>query len=166
MTTSHDDPAGNTGHTRPDIREKASEAAAAARDHAAERADSAKNSVAREVDDVASALRTAADQLRSGTPQARTFGRMAEGLADASESLRDKDLVEMTHELNDFARRNPLAFLGGAALLGFAATRFARATAANDDSEMPETTAPPPAPASSAATPSVSGVPSDMGGPR
>ncbi len=92
-------------------------------------AKSAKATTADEISDVASALRTAADELRSGSPQARTFGQIADGLADASEALRDRDLGETVADVNRFARRNPLAFLGGAALVGFAATRFAKASA-------------------------------------
>jgi len=92
----------------------------------------AQDSAADEVQGVASALRTAADELRSGSPQERTFSQLADGLADASDAMRDKDLGEMMGDLNSFARRNPLVFLGGAALLGFAATRFAKASTRTD----------------------------------
>jgi hypothetical protein len=34
----------------------------------------------------------------------------------------------MAGDISDYARRNPLVFLGGAALVGFALTRFAKAT--------------------------------------
>ncbi len=91
-------------------------------------ANAAKSSVADEVSGVASALRTAAAEMRSGSPQERTFGQIAEGLADASDALRDKDLNTMVQDVTRFARNNPLAFLGGAALIGFAATRFAKAS--------------------------------------
>lgn len=132
------------------LRQKASDAAHAARDHAAQRAEDARNGVADDVGELASAFRSAADRLRDGSPQARGIGRIADGLADASQGLHDKDLGEMADELNDFARRNPVAFLGGAALLGFAATRFARASA-RDDTERrrvaePDMGATPPSP--------------------
>ena len=42
--------------------------------------------------------------------------------------MRDKDLGEMVGAVTDFAKRNPFVFLGGAALVGFAATRFAKAS--------------------------------------
>ncbi|OSP52956.1 hypothetical protein [Pseudoruegeria sp. SK021] len=100
-------------------------------------AQQAQESAADEVSSVASALRTAAEELRHGSPQERTFSQLANGLADASEAVRDKDLGEIVGDLNAFARRNPLIFLGGAALLGFAATRFAKA------SETPAQTRPP-----------------------
>lgn len=95
---------------------------------AASRADAAKSSVADEVSSVASALRTAAEEMRSGSPQERTMGQIAEGLADASDAMREKDLSTMVQDVSAFARKNPLVFLGGAALIGFAATRFAKAS--------------------------------------
>jgi gas vesicle protein len=95
---------------------------------AANYADGAKKAAADEVKGVASALRTAADELRSGSAQERTFSQLADGLADASDAMRDKDLGEIVTAASDFAKRNPAVFLGGAVLLGFAATRFAKAS--------------------------------------
>lgn len=104
---------------------------------AAKQADAAKSSVAEEVSGVASALRTAAEEMRAGSPQERTFGQIAEGLADASDALREKDLSTMVQELSAFARKNPMVFLGGAALIGFAATRFAKASS-DATSKLPQ----------------------------
>lgn len=109
-------------------KETAQSTAQTAANAAVQQADNAKSSVADEVSGVASALRTAADEMRNGSPQERTFGQMAEGLADASDALRDKDLGTMVDDVTQFARKNPLLFLGGAALVGFAATRFAKAS--------------------------------------
>ncbi len=91
-------------------------------------ANQAKETTAEEVKSVASALRSAAEDLRSGSPQERTISQIAESLADASDAVRNKDLSEMVGDLNRFAKKNPLVFLGGAVLVGFAATRFAKAT--------------------------------------
>ena len=88
----------------------------------------ARDTAADEVKGVASALRTAADELPIGSPHERSFSQLADGLADVSETMRDKDLGEVVGDLNGFAKRNPLVFLGGAALLGFVATRFAKAS--------------------------------------
>lgn len=93
-------------------------------------ADDAKAGVADEVKDVANALRKASQDLRGGSAQERTLGQIANGLADASDALRDKDLGEIVHAVSDVARRNPMLFLGGAVILGFAASRFAKASAA------------------------------------
>ena len=88
----------------------------------------ARDTVADEVGSVASALRSAADEMRSGSAAERTFSQIADGLADASEAMRDKDLGQIVNTLTEFARRNPMLTMGGAALLGFAATRFAKAS--------------------------------------
>ncbi|WP_299740892.1 hypothetical protein [uncultured Roseobacter sp.] len=113
-----------TEHAKTAAGDVAQDAASTAKGQA----DSAKSSVADEMSGIASALRTAAEEMRRGSPQERTFGQIAEGLADASEAMRNKDLSEMVQDVSAFARKNPLVFLGGAALIGFAATRFAKAS--------------------------------------
>lgn len=117
---------------------------------ASHQAESAKGAAADEISSVASALRTAAEEMRSGSPQERTFGQIAEGLANASETMRNKDLGEMVEDVSAFARKNPLVFLGGAALIGFAATRFAKASAsttpAHSSTSSPMSVASSPAP--------------------
>lgn len=131
---------GSEPPTGADVRAKASEvgeeAKAAAHDMAesgkheiAAQAEQAKRNVADEVSNVASALRSASGQLRDGSPQERTFSQVADSLADASESMRDKDFGEIVRDLQDYAREHPSIFLGGAVLLGFAAARFSKASA-------------------------------------
>lgn len=95
---------------------------------ASEYARHTKDTVAGEVKGVASALRTASDELRDGSPQERTLSQIAESLADASDAIQTKDLGEMVGAVTDFAKRNPVVFLGSALLVGFAATRFAKAS--------------------------------------
>ncbi len=92
------------------------------------RADDAKSGMAAEVKDVAMALRRASEELRGGSAQERTLGQISSTLADASDSMRDKDLGEILQMTSRIARENPLLFLGGAALLGFAVSRYAKAT--------------------------------------
>ncbi len=91
-------------------------------------ADGAKTGVADEVTSVANALRRATEELRGGSAQERTIGAIASSLADASDAIRDKDLGEIVQMVSKVARENPLMFLGGAALLGFAASRYAKAS--------------------------------------
>jgi predicted amidohydrolase YtcJ len=118
----------SAGTVAEQAKETVDSAVESARRTAASQAGEVKSSVANEVSGVASALRTAAEEMRSGSPQERTFGQIAEGLADASDALREKDLSTMVEDVTKFARKNPLVFLGGAALIGFAATRFAKAS--------------------------------------
>lgn len=91
-------------------------------------ANDAKANVASEVNDVAMALRRAAGDLRGGSAQERTLGQLANGLADASDAIRNKDLGEILDSVSKVARNNPALFLGGAVLLGFAASRYAKAS--------------------------------------
>ncbi|MFZ3582934.1 hypothetical protein ACOI1H_12265 [Loktanella sp. DJP18] len=102
------------------------------------RADAAKGAAAEEVGNVATALRKAAQESRTGSPQERTFGQIAESLADASDAIRNKDLGTALHDVGDFARRHPLTFLAGAALAGFAASRFAKASEHNSYADNDE----------------------------
>ena len=109
-------------------------------------ANDAKTNVANDVKDVAMALRRASDDLRGGSAQERTLGQIASSLADASDALRDKDLGELLQAASRIARNNPMLFLGGAALLGFAASRYAKASSdrgdAGDASGRTQTTGP------------------------
>lgn len=114
------------------LAEEGKQAARSASDRVAEevsrKADDTKSGVADEISDVGHALRTAANELREGSPQERSFGKMASTLADLSDTVRDKDVSEMVDDISDYARKNPLGFLAGAALLGFAGTRLAKAS--------------------------------------
>ena len=107
---------------------KGREAGNALADEARRRSEEAKAATAAEINTVSDAFRRAARDLQAGSPQERTFGYLADNLASVSDTVRDKDLGEMIDDVSDFARRNPLAFLSGAALIGFAVTRFGRAS--------------------------------------
>ncbi len=116
------------GSVAADIRSAATDKIGEAVTAARTRADDAKAGVANDVNDVATALRRASEEMRGGSPQERTLGAIAGSLADVSESIRDKDLGEMLQMANKVARENPFLFLGGAALLGFAVSRYAKAS--------------------------------------
>lgn len=92
-------------------------------------ADDAKDVAAGQISGVASALREAASGLTKGSAAERTLGQIANGFADASESLHDRDFGELISAASDVAKRNPVLFIGGAVLLGFAASRFLKASA-------------------------------------
>ena len=91
-----------------------------AREAAEETAESARAAV----DRVGTALRGVASELKDGSLQERTFGQLAQSLADVSDAVREKDLRTLSRDVSDFAKRNPLIFIGSAALLGFAAARL------------------------------------------
>jgi hypothetical protein len=121
---------------------QASEALDQARTHTAEMVRSATESgssfienqrrlAAAEVDGYACALHETARQLHEQS-QDRVAGyteRLADGLDDFARNLRERDLRDGFDRLTDFARRQPMLFLGGAVAAGFAFTRFLKSTA-------------------------------------
>jgi hypothetical protein len=126
-----------------ELREKGAEAAQTARDtakHYAERArdeaysrgEQYRNYAADETGKVASALRRASQDLSAGSPQERFVGQIADGVADAADRMRGMSASDIARDTTEFARRHPAAFLGGAALIGFAAARFLKATARDE----------------------------------
>lgn len=88
----------------------------------------AKDAVASQISGVATALRDAASSLSSGSVAERSLGHIANSFADASESLEGKDLGELVSSAASLAKRNPMIFIGGAMFLGFAASRFMKAS--------------------------------------
>lgn len=127
-TTAHDATTQGASRVQDAAAQEAQSLKERATEEARTRAEGAKQTVADEVSAVGDALRTAAGELRDGSPQAQMFGRMAEGLAEFADSVRGRSVPTLVDDLGAFARRNPGAFLGGAALLGFAAVRAARAS--------------------------------------
>ncbi|AJE49080.1 hypothetical protein [Celeribacter indicus] len=116
---------------RDDLSAKTQETAGEVRERLSDAAHDQKAHLAEEGASIAASLRKAAEDMRSGSPQERTMAQIADSIADASETVRDKDFGEMARDLSGFARRNPLVFLGGAMLLGATAARFAKASARN-----------------------------------
>ena len=109
----------------------AEEARNMAQNEAGRRAEAGKSHLADEGRRLADSLHEAAGAQRRGSPQARILDRVAESVAEASDELRGQSVGRLLHDAEDFARRHPGAFVAGAALLGFAATRFVRASAAH-----------------------------------
>ncbi len=101
-----------------------------AKREAADRSEDAKNSVAEEIGRTGDALDTAAGELDEGSIQQQLLREAADGLTRISGSMKNKNLGDIVADLSDFGRRNPAAFIGGAALAGFAFARFARASTA------------------------------------
>lgn len=110
------------------VKETARDYAGRARDEAFSRAESYRDYAAEEASRVASALRRASRDLNEGSPQERFVGQIADGVADAADRMRGMSLQDFARDTTDFARRHPAAFLSGAALIGFAAARFIKAS--------------------------------------
>jgi hypothetical protein len=54
---------------------------------------------------------------------------IADNAEKLSAAIRDNDVDQLLGMAQDFGRRQPVAFMGAAALLGFAASRFVTASA-------------------------------------
>lgn len=116
------------GAARDTFGRAAEEARTMAQDEAGRRAEAGKAHLADEGRRLADSLHEAAGAQRRDSPRARILDRMAESVAEASDELRGQSVGRLLGEAEDFARRHPGAFVASAALLGFAATRFMRAS--------------------------------------
>lgn len=88
-----------------------------------------KHAAAGTLDDFAGTLRRVARESGGGSSQvARLAESAADGLQGVSDALRNKDLDGLLRDVESFARRSPVAFFGIAALAGFAAVRFLKAS--------------------------------------
>lgn len=119
------------------IKDKASEFVDAAKDLGSQAADRVKETVedqksagAQYVGGIAEAMRRAAREFDHDLPIAGTYMRMAASQVDTfSDSLRNGDINDLVRNAQDFARRQPTAFLGIAVLAGFGVVRFLKSSA-------------------------------------
>ncbi len=152
--------------------EKAQQATGQARDKVREQVDQRSTQAGEQVRTQADDIRTVGQQLREqGKDQP---AKIAEQAADRAESLgsylQDSDADRIIRDLEDFGRRQPLAVAAAGLALGFAASRFLKASSSqryqssvrspspsladgNGVSAAPYPTAPPAYPTASPATP-------------
>ena len=96
-------------------------------------ADEYKARAADQGQSMAARLRAAGHEFGDGSLPDRYVGRMADSLSDAADAFARKDLGTLIADTAGLARRNPAAFVGGAALLGFAIARFLKASSREPD---------------------------------
>lgn len=121
-----------SGGTRDKIREKASGLADGAKDAVRSQYQRTMSSVVGELNSLAGALRGAGEHIQSQNQSQLAVtitGRIADRITSFAETLDGRDLEEVMDNLNDFARRKPAVFLGGAAAIGFFAARFVKSSA-------------------------------------
>ena len=109
------------------------DAQAAAMDKGAEM----KGAAADEIGRTAQGLEAAAAEMEGSPLQQDLLREAADGLKQISAAVQGKSIATMVEDLSAFGRSNPLAFLGGAALAGFALARFARASAPEAEPHVP-----------------------------
>lgn len=89
-----------------------------------------KEFIAGQLGGVAEAVERVATDLEGQNASTAHYARMIADNAEKLSSLvRDNDVDQLLSKAQDFGRRQPVAFLGAAALLGFAASRFVTASA-------------------------------------
>lgn len=110
--------------------EKGQQAAANAKDKLREQLDQRSSQAAEQINQQASDLRAVSNSLREQGKDgpASAAGRLAEYAETAGTYLRDKDSDTLLSDAEDLARRQPWAVAAGALALGFAASRFLKAS--------------------------------------
>jgi hypothetical protein len=79
---------------------------------------------------IAGAVQRAAGEFDGAVPQAAQYIRQAAGqIETVATAVRERDMRELVGEVQQFARRQPTLFFGGAVVLGFAALRFLKSAA-------------------------------------
>lgn len=121
----------NTSDLSHRAKEHASElgaqAKAAAAQEAVAQAGKVKDVAADKVQQTADAADAAAGKLDPASPQAQAVQQVADHIEGMATKLRTADIRQLADQATDMARRNPLLFIGGAAIAGFAAARFLKA---------------------------------------
>ena len=117
-----------------DVRQKVEETASTLVDQAQQVATTQvttqKERAASTLDAVAKSLYESGAGIRDQQPQiAAIADQAASRVVDASAYLREHDLRDLVRETENFARREPVLFLGAAFALGFVAARFMKASA-------------------------------------
>lgn len=89
---------------------------------------------------VAQALRQSGEQLRSndsGTPVHQYISSAADRVERLSDYLRSSSVSDMMGEVEQFARRQPAIFIGGALMLGLLGARFLKSSSrGNSDTQQ------------------------------
>ena len=108
--------------------ESAGHIAGRAADLGIQQADRGREMAAEGLDKVASSVRRLSTDMQFDQPQIANVAMTAADKADeVARYLRDTDARQIISNVEDTARRQPLLFIGGAFLLGLAASRLIKA---------------------------------------
>lgn len=103
-----------------------------ARERAESLAEEGKAAGAEKASVLADAIRNAARDLEGASPEIANHVRSAaDSVQGIAAALRDRSAGQLFEDVTDFARRQPTAFFGVAALAGFALARFMKSSAAS-----------------------------------
>src|SRR3954463_8862051 len=129
-TTTANGPSSTTEQAKEKAQETAQQAAGQAKNRITEQVDQRSTEAGHRVSSMAQDARSVADELRNqGKDQP---AKLAEQAAQRAESLGDylqrADGDRILRDLEDFGRRQPWAVIAGGVALGFAASRFLKAS--------------------------------------
>jgi hypothetical protein len=110
--------------------EKAQQAAGQVQDKLREQLDQRSSQAASQINEQASDLRSVGDSLRQQGKDgpARAADQLAQYAEKVGNYLTDKDSDALLSDAEDFGRRQPWALAAGGLALGFAASRFLKAS--------------------------------------
>ncbi|MCW2993890.1 MAG: hypothetical protein JWQ18_1385 [Conexibacter sp.] len=113
--------------------EKAQQAAGQAREQVRTQIDQRSTEAGRKVSEQGSDLRAVGDQLREQGKDgpAKLADQAAHHVERAGGWLSESDADKILHDVEDAARKNPWAVVAGGVALGFAASRFLKASSSD-----------------------------------
>ncbi len=108
------------------VAEEASDTAERASDRIAARAEKAKDRIEESGKRLADAASDTVDDIADNPTLRRVKDSVTSGITDVADTLRPENLKSLAARGEAFARRNPIAFVAGAALAGFAIAHLSR----------------------------------------
>ncbi len=120
-----------TGELIDQAQEKVGEVADKVKEQASSQATTQKDRAAEGLGSVADAIRQTGDQLRQNdkvAPVAQYTDQLAMGIESVSNFIKNRSVSDIVREVENFARREPALFLGGALTLGLLGGRFLRSS--------------------------------------
>ena len=141
-TTTANGPSSGTEQAKEKAQEKAQQAKGQAASRVRDQVDQRSTQAGEQVSTTASDIRSVADQLREqGKDQP---AKLAEQAAQRAETLGDylqrSDGDTILSDLEDFGRKQPWAVIAGGVALGFAASRFLKASSTRRYESSPRNT--------------------------
>lgn len=130
QTNDHEREGTGGGFDRDRAEREARDAIGSARDELQALLENQKNAAADRVRDVARALRSTGDELRAKDQHtvAAYVASVADRIEHWSGQLHRRHIDMLARDIQQFATRQPLLCIAGAAVIGFAATRFLKSS--------------------------------------
>ncbi len=124
------DPQAKAAAVAGQAQEKAQQAAGQVQDRLREQIDQRSSQAAKQISEQASDLRSVSESLREHGKDgpAKAADRLAEYAEKLGSYLHEKNADALLADVEDFGRRQPWAITAGGVALGFAASRFLKAS--------------------------------------